>query len=220
MIHAIIVGGDRNANFIVKAFAKNHIPFVVVNEDPEVAKYLSQENHIDVFCSATNKLHTYQELDVKNYDLVVALEQDDIKNYIIVSLLKKHCKVKKAICTVNDPDNVSIFRDLGVDTPISSSYLLAQRIMNDSDIASVMKTLSLENDNIVITEVTIQKEYLVAGKQIKDIAFPEPANISCIYRSPNVIIPRGDTVLMVGDNLIICSTAKSQKAIIDFIKAE
>ncbi len=219
-MRAIIVGGDTNADYIIKTFIKNHIPFIVVNEDKKIAEYISKRNHIEVYCNATNKLYTYKELAIENYDLVVALENDDIKNYIIVMMLKKHFNVKKAICTVQDPDNVSIFRELGVDAPISSSLLLAQRILNDSDIESVMKTLSFENDKIIITEVTLKHEYEIIGKQIKDIVFPKLANISCIYRSYQIIIPKGDTKFYPGDRLIICSESKNQKEIIDFIKKE
>lgn len=217
-MRAIIVGGDTNADYIVKTFIRNHIPFIVVNQDKHVADFISKHNHIDVYCNATNKLYTYNELHINNYDLVVALENDDIKNYIIVMMLKKNFNVKKAICTVNDPDNVSIFRELGVDTPICSSHLLSQRILNDSDIESVMKTLSLENDKIVITELSLKDDYAIVGKEIKDVIFPRIANISCIYRSFQIIIPKGNTKLLPGDRLIICSEAKDQKEIIDFIK--
>jgi len=219
-MRAIIVGGDYSADYIIKTFIKNHIPFIVVNHDKEVCEYLSKRNHIDVYCNATNKAYTYKELRVDNYDLVVALDESDVKNYVTVMMLKKYFNVKKAICTVSDPDNVKLFRELGVDTPICSSHLLAQRILNDSDIETVMKTLSLENDKIVITELTLRKKYKIVGKEIKDIVFPKLANISCIYRSFQIIIPKGDTKLLTGDRLVICSESKDQEEISEFIKEE
>lgn len=220
MLRAIIVGGDNSADYIIKSFAKNHIPVIVVNEDEDVAKFLSKQNHIDVYCSPTNKLFTYKDLEVFNYDLVVALENDDIKNYIIVTMLKRHFKVKRGICTVSNPDNVEIFRNLGIDTPISSSHLLAQQILNDSNIESIMKTMSLENDQIVITEITLKSSYKICNKALMNVKFPEEANISCIYRAPNVIIPNGYTVLKAGDRIVVCSTKTTQKHLVDFIKKE
>jgi len=220
MLRAIIVGGDYSADYIIKAFAKNHIPTIVINENKDVAKYITKHNHISVYCSPTNKLFTYRNLNVDNYDLVVALENDDVKNYVIISLLKTNFNVKRAICKVSNPDNVEIFKQLGVDTPISSSHLLAQRILNDSNIESVMKTLSLENDQIVITEITLKKNYKIVDKTVKDINFPIAGNISCIYRTPKVIIPNGNTILHEGDRLVVCTTTNSQKSIIEFIKKE
>ena len=220
MLRALIVGGDLSANYVIKSFKQNHIDIVVLNEKKDVCEYLSKQNHIGVYCSPTNKLYSYNELKINNFDLVVALENDDVRNYIIVSLAKKFFHVKRAICTVKNPENVKIFKALGIDTPICNSHLLAQQILNDSDIESVMKTLSLENDQIMITEITLRPSYLITNKLIMDIAFPETANISCIYRAPKVIIPKGNTKLLAGDRLVICCTSKTKNRVINFIKKE
>lgn len=218
MIHAIIVGGGYSADYVIKSFAKNHIPFIVVNEDKEVCTRLSKSNHIEVYCSPTNKEFTYKDLNINKYDLVVALEEDDVKNYIIVTMLKKMFKVKRGMCTVNDPDNVEIFKKLGVDAPISSSLLLSKQILNESNIESVLKTYTFEDNHISITEITLKHEYKIVGKTIADSNFPQDATICCIYRSNNVIIPRGSTTFQDGDRLVICCTSEKQKKVIDFIK--
>lgn len=219
-MRAIIVGGNLEADFVIKAFKKQKFSFVVVNGNQEIAKSLSNDNDIVCYCNETNKKYTYEDLDIANFDLVVALEEDDIRNFIICHILKHNFGVKKSICTVKDPDNVEVFKQLGIDSPISASFLLTQRIVNESNIESLIKTLTIENDRIAITEITVKGTWLIENKAIKDIHLPFAANISCIYRNSTIIIPRGDTIICPGDTLIIVSSAKEQNDIIDFLKME
>ena len=53
-----------------------------------------------------------------------------------------------------------------------------------------------------------------------EINFPKFANISCVYRKPNVIIPNGQTLILPKDKLIVVSTSDDQKKVIDFVKRE
>ena len=50
------------------------------------------------------------------------------------------------------------------------------------------------------------------------LQLPKYANITCIFRNPNVIIPRGDTVIKDNDKLVIASAPNDQKKVIRFIK--
>ncbi|MBE0700741.1 MAG: TrkA family potassium uptake protein, partial [Acholeplasmataceae bacterium] len=53
---------------------------------------------------------------------------------------------------------------------------------------------------------------------IMDIPFPKNINISCIFRDPHVIIPKGSTIIKPGDKLIIISTPLEQEEVIEYIQ--
>lgn len=220
MLKVIVLGGDYSSDYVIKMFTKNSVPPIVVNEDKEIAKYLSKRNNISVYCSPINKLFTYDNLNITDYDLVIALDRDDIKNYIAISLLKTYFNVKKAICVVSNPDNVESFKRLGIDSAIAGSQILAQHILNDSGIEALVKSISIESDKIFITEITLKSVYLVVGKALKNIKFPCAANVACIFRNDEVIVPNGETVLLTGDKLVVCSSRENQKTIIKFIKKD
>ncbi|MCQ2792468.1 MAG: NAD-binding protein [Bacilli bacterium] len=218
MLNAIIVGGDKSTDYIIKTFINNNIPFIVVNGNREVAEYLSKNNNIEVYYGPTNKLSTYQDLNLENIDLVVAMEKSDVKNYTIVALLKKYFDVKRSIAIVNDPDNLEAFHLLGVDVPISNSYLLAQSILNDSNIHELTKRVTIENGEISIIEITLRPYYKIVGQTLMEIKFPVPVTVCAVCRKEVIIVPNGGTRFLEGDRLIISLFSKDQHKIIKFIK--
>jgi len=67
-------------------------------------------------------------------------------------------------------------------------------------------------------ELGVEDDFQLVNKQIMDIQFPKNINISCIFRDPHVIIPKGSTVIKPDDKLIIITTPTEQEEIIDFIQ--
>lgn len=217
-MNILICGGYKEANFVINAFKGNHNKLTVINEDEKIAKSLSELNGIDVFNSDPTKRYSFEVADVFNYDLVIALTDSDADNFVICKMAKNIFHIKKAICTVSDPDVVEIFIKLGVDTPISAPYLLTQKIQGESDIESIMSSIALENEKVIISEINIKSDFACVGVALKDLKLPITGNITCILREPNVIIPRGDTVIEVDDHIFICSAPKDQTSLVNFIK--
>ena len=53
---------------------------------------------------------------------------------------------------------------------------------------------------------------------LKNLGLPKTGNITCIFRDPTVIIPRGDTRIQAEDTLIIASAPENQAELVKFIK--
>lgn len=214
----LICGGKNEADFVIRAFNKGNNKLVIMNDDSQTAKMLSERNDVDVIDTDPSKLYSFEIADIVNFDLVIALMDRDADNFVCCKIAKEKFGIKKAICTVSNPNNVEVFQTLGIDTPISASYLLTQRIEGESDIESITKTLSLENDKIVITEIKIKKDFECCNQSLLELQLPKYGNITCIFRDPRVVIPRGDTIIKQGDTLVIASAPQDQKKLIRFVK--
>lgn len=216
----VITGGAHEADFIVNMFKKEKHKLIVINNDPLFSQFISAQNHIEVFDGDPTKEYILGDANAKNADIIIALSAKDIDNYIVCMMAKKVFQIKKSICRVTNPKNVELFKQLGIDSVISSTYQLAQMIKNESNLENVIKTLSMEDEKIAITEILVQKKYQLSGKKIMDITFPRNMNIGCIFRDPHVIIPKGNTVINPGDKLVILSTPHDQDMITSFIQKE
>ena len=214
----VIAGGSHAADYIIKRFKSSSNKLIVINESRETAQYLTKSNKIPVFYGQPYKYFVLDEANVENADVFIALGNVDTDNYVSCLLAKRVFNVKKVICTVNNPKNVDLYRELGIDSVISSTQLLASSVMNESSLEDLIKTMSLEDEQIVLTEVVMRPNYEIVDKKIMDINFPKNGNISCIYRKPNVIIPNGSTIILPKDKLLIVSTPKHQKEILTFIQ--
>ena len=214
----VIASGKNEADFLIKLFRDGRHKLIVINESREYSNYLSLNNDISVFFGDSTKRYILEEADVKQADVLIALSDRDSDNLVICQTAKKVFNVKKTVCIVANPKNVDIFKRLGINSVISSTYLVAQTIMRESTIENLINFLSIENDEIIITEIEIEKEYNIVHKMLKDIPLPKGVNISCIIRTPHAIIPNGSTIIEPNDRLVIVSIEKNQEPLLRIIQ--
>lgn len=214
----IVAGGKNEADYIVGMFRKEKHDVIVINSDEVAAKFLSEQHRIPVLVGDPTKSYTFEDSNSKNADIIVALSENDIDNYITCITAKRFFNVKKAICRVLNPKRVEIFKKLGIDTVISSIYMLGQTIKEESNLKALFKTLSMEDEKISITEIEVKENYGLHGKQIMNLDLPPRINISCILRGNTVIIPNGKTMIFLGDKLLMISATTDQKQIYSMLE--
>ncbi len=214
----VIAGGKHEADFIVKMLKEEHHQLIVINQDREFADYISSNNDIPVFPGDPTKAYCLSDAEADHADVLLALSDNDTDNYITCITAKRLFKIKKTVSKVRNPKNVELFKRLGIDSVISSTYLMGQTILNESSVENIIKTLSIEDEKIIMIEITVENDFQLVNKKIMDIHFPKNINISCIFRDPHVIIPNGSTVIKPEDKLIIVTTPSEQDEIVDYIQ--
>ncbi|TVP84955.1 MAG: TrkA family potassium uptake protein [Acholeplasmataceae bacterium] len=214
----VIAGGKHEADFIVNMFKEDHHELIVINPDHDFAEYISTNNDVPVFSGDPTKAYCLSDAEIQDADVLIALNMLDTDNYVTCMIAKRIFNVTKTVCIVRNPKNVDIFKTLGVDAVISSTYMLGQMIKNETSLESIIKTLSFEDEKIVVIEIGIEEDYELVNKTLQEIEFPSNINISCIYRDPHVIIPKGSTVIKPFDRLIVISTPQEQAAVIKFLQ--
>jgi cell volume regulation protein A len=70
-----------------------------------------------------------------------------------------------------------------------------QRTPPDIELADIIKS--------ELTEIIIDENCPASGKRIVDLDFPRSATIAVIKRNEKYIMPKGSTVIMAGDKLVI-----------------
>lgn len=216
----VIAGGNSEAEFIIKMFSGKDDELIVINPSKEMAETILKRCQVKVYVGSPWRKFALEEANAYDADAFISLCPSDTDNYASCLLAKKCFNAKKCVCLVNNPKNVDIYKKLGIDSVISSSYLLGQSVKSESSVENIMKTLSLENDKIIMIEALILSRYKIANKTLKEVGFPSFASICCIYRTPEVIIPKGDTVIKPKDKLLIVCAPNDQKKVMAFLKGE
>ena len=216
----VIANGKHEADFVINMFKGQTKNLVVINSDKNFADYIVKNSKVPVFIGEPYKRFVLDDSGARDADIFIALGDRDTDNYAACMLAKKEFNIKKCICTVSNPKNVDIFKKLGIDSVIYSTYLLANKNKSASSLEDVLQTLSIEEDKIVLTEIIVGDLYRISNQKIMDIDFPQNATISCIYREPHVIIPNGSTIIKPKDKLVIISTPSEQEKIIKFIQTK
>ena len=215
----VIANGGNSASYIIKMFKSRKNELIVINSSRSEADEIVKKEHVSVYVGSPFRYYVLEEAGVKDADVFVSLCEKDTDNYAACTLAKKMFDVKKVICVVNNPRNVDLFKKLGIDSVISSTYLLAQSIQSESSMESLIKTLSLDNDKVNVIEAVILPRYKIANQRIMDIDFPKYASIAAIYRNYQILIPNGQIVLKPKDVLMVVTAPINHKKLLSFIQA-
>lgn len=215
----LITGGQNEADFIIKMFKEEKHQIIVVNKDQNYCKYLSKENRIKVYIGDPTQISVLNEAGAMECDLAIALCQRDEDNFVVCQIAKKIFGIEKVVCTVSNPKNVDIFHKMGINSVVSSTFLLLQTIKAESSLENVVKALSLEQDKIAMLEIVLNnKELAIIGKTLAQLENTRLYNISCIYRNAQVVIPSGNTEIKFGDKLFVITTNADKEEVIKYIQ--
>ena len=216
----VIANGNNSADYIIKNFKGRSHQLTIINDDKDVANKLARSSKLPVVLGDFTKVATLKEANIDNADLFIALGHKDSDNFVGCLHARRQFGVKKCICIVQNPKNVEIFKQLGLDSVICSTETLVSSVLAESSLESLVKSMSFEKDKIVMSEIVVKATYLIAHKHIMDIDFPREGSIACVYRRPRVIIPNGSTLILPKDKLFILSTPADQKMLIEFVQKD
>jgi trk system potassium uptake protein len=147
-------------------------------------------------------------------DVVAAVTGDDEDNLVISLLAKQEFAVPRVVARVNNPNNHWMFTDMwGVDVAVSTPHLLTSLVQEAVSVGSFVRLLSLEGGKARIAEVTLSADSPASGREISALGLPRDSTVVAVLRDSHVLVPRGDTRLNVGDEVIVLVTDESEDAV-------
>ena len=162
-----------------------------------------------------------EDAEIRYADIVLALTPKDSDNLIICQTADKVFNIKKTFSLVNDPKNVELFKKLGVETVISTSLIISAIIEQKVSVDDINTLFSLDEGNITVMEIEINETDPATRKILKELKMPEDSIISYIIRkNGEKIIPRVETMITGGDNLIILSLPIVQSKVLKVLKGD
>ncbi|MBQ4253856.1 MAG: TrkA family potassium uptake protein, partial [Erysipelotrichaceae bacterium] len=139
-------------------------------------------------------------------------------NYVACKTAKQLLEARRCIATVINPKNVEVFRRLGVDSVVCSTYLLSEQIRSSASVENLINSLSLEDNKIIILELRITEGLSVQGKTLKDINISNLGSVSAIMRADKTIIPNGNTELLDGDKVLVVTSEENRNRIVNLFQ--
>jgi trk system potassium uptake protein len=199
----IIVGGGMKVHFLAKSFISKGYDITIINEDIEYCKKLSRNHQANVVNGDGSLPEILEDAGIEYTDAVIAVTPDDPTNLVICQLASKLYEVPKTLSIANDPNNIGIFKKLGVNTVISTADIISSLIEQRVLIDDLIELMPIEGGKVSMMELEMHPGYPAVGKRMLDLNFPEGAIVSCILRGDDVIIPFGKTTVQEHDRLII-----------------
>jgi len=211
---AVIVGGGRGGSYLARDLQSQGYQVKLVDRRPEVVAKLRQEIGGDVICGDGSTPQVLEQVGVAKADLVVALTHNDEDNLVVCRLAKRYFHVPRVIARVNNPLNEWLYtKAWGVDVAISQVHLTSKVIEEEIGLGELITLLKLNRGAAALVELRLPETSPCQGKAIRDLNLPGDTVIVSIIRAGNLIIPRGDTRLETGDEILAVSTVAAEKSL-------
>lgn len=215
----VIVGGGELGFQIARLFEEHgHQPRLVeqdVDRARELAEALPNTTVLQSDATDTNFL---TEEHVDEADVVIAALESDEKN-LLVSLLADRIGVDRTIAVVNQVEYADLFETVGVDIAVNPRAETAEEIIRFTRDNHTEKIAMLEHDLAEVIEIEIGANSVLADRRIMDAIqdLPDGVVIGAISRDGELVTPRGDTTIQVGDHVVVFVDSSVLDAVTDQI---
>lgn len=213
-MNVLIVGAGKSGTFLAEKLRGNH-EITLVEVRPERAEYVAARmSDIRVVRGDGCEPSVLDRAGVAQADLVAALTGDDEDNLVVSFLSKTTHQVPMVFARTNHPKNEWMFTNTwGVDVAVSTAAVIYSLIEKEVSLGDVITLMGLSAENMVIDELTLPADATAAGKRISELALPNCAHIMAIISAGEVVVPRGDTVLKAGDEVLILSSCGEEESL-------
>jgi trk system potassium uptake protein TrkA len=157
------------------------------------------------------EVSSLQRAGLDQVDVMVAATGDDEDNLVISLLAKQEFAVPRVVARINHPKNQWLFNESwGVDVSVSTPHLLTALVEEAVSVGSLVRLLKLQGGEARLVEVTLASDSPADGQAIVDLGIPRDATVVAVIRQDHVIVPRGDTILYAGDEVVALVTPESE----------
>jgi trk system potassium uptake protein len=213
----VIAGGGNVGTFIAAELVQAGHEVTVVEVDPDRVRQAEKTNEpagVTWLNADACEVTEFARADVDRADVVAAVTGDDEDNLVISLLAKQEFAVPRVVARINNPKNEWMFNEMwGVDVSVSTPHLLTALVEEAVSVGSLVRLLSFERGRARLVEVTLATDSPAADREILALGFPRDSTVVAILRKDHVVVPRGDTPLLAGDEVLVLVTDESEDAV-------
>ncbi|MBO6791489.1 MAG: Trk system potassium transporter TrkA [Dinoroseobacter sp.] len=146
------------------------------------------------------------EANIERADAVLAVTDDDKVN-LLTAVRGKAAGSAMTIALLNDPSLVPLLGPLNIDAYINPRSTTVSSILRHVRHGRVRGVYSLGDAEAEVIEAQVLSTMPMAGKEVRDIDFPEGVLVGAIARGDKVLKPTGSLRVLEGDVLVLFSLA-------------
>ena len=217
-MRVVIAGAGSVGTFIAEDLVKagHEVVIVEVNEERVAeAEQAGEPAGAHWIAADACEVEELGRSGIDTADVVAAVTGDDEDNLVISLLAKQEYAVPRVVARVNNPKNEWMFNEMwGVDISVSTPHLLTALVEEAVSVGSLVRLLSFEGGRARLYEATLTDDSPSGGKDLAELGLPRNATVVAIVRDAHVIVPRGDTVLRSGDEVLVLTTPESEDDVV------
>jgi trk system potassium uptake protein TrkA len=124
-MHIVIIGGNAVGQTLAAQLDTTYNEVLFIDEDEHVIECADESGLATTAIDDIRESASTDILDVDLSTIIVVASARDSANLLIAQLIRNRFDVGRLIVRVNDPQNHSVFADLGLDAVYSTPVLAA-----------------------------------------------------------------------------------------------
>ncbi len=210
-----IAGAGKVGSYISQDLLRAGHQVLIIEKEPGVVARLRAElPDAHVHLADACEISELHEAGMGDVDVMVATTGEDQVNLVVSLLAKQEFAVPRVVARVNHPNNHWLFNESwGVDVCVSTPHLLTALVEEAVSVGSLVQLLPIRDGEAKLVEVTLADDCPCTGQALANLELPRDATIVAVVREGHVIVPRGDTALEPGDEVLALVTAESEPAV-------
>lgn len=214
-MYVVIVGAGKVGSYLARILSESGYEVTLVEQRREqCAKIKEEAPEINIVCGDGCEPYVLDEARMSKADAVVAATGHDEDNLVVCLLGKREYEVPHTIGRINNPKNEWLFTDhFGVDIGISNTHIIAKILQEEVVLGDLVTLLKLRKGDVALVEITVTDECKGLGHAIKELKLPPDVVLVTLIRDNEVLIPKGETVLKLGDEVLAVTSVASESAL-------
>lgn len=207
-MRALIIGAGKAGWHLAETLCKEGHDVVVVDNNVQALSDL--ESQLDVLTAVGHGADPalLEEVDIGKCDLVVAFTNQDEVN-IFACAYAKSAGVPNRVARLDNPALVSPtsrlrLDEIGVDLAVSRYSTIASELHNILRLPGTLEVVDLLDDMIQVVGFRVSLDSPLTRAPLQTVAEPEMlgrVRVIAVKRGDALIVPRGDTQLLIGDDV-------------------
>src|SRR3954449_7453878 len=203
LMYAIIAGGGKVGwNLARELMGKGHEVTLIESDRNRYLTIEQELEHVAQYGDAT-ELWVLERAGIQRAELVVAVTGDDEDNILICQIAREKYLCERIIARVNNPRNLAHFKLLGIQPAVSATDLILRLIEHEVPRYGLVHLLDLPEERLEIIELVVGENCEAAGKRVADLGLPEGALVISVLRDGSGFVPKADTVVEAGDEVLV-----------------
>jgi trk system potassium uptake protein TrkA len=213
-VFIIVAGAGKVGYHLARALVADH-EVLILELDQGRVDFVAEELGSDVImqgdaCDAA----TMERAGMERADLVAAVTGDDEDNLTVCQIAKAKFSVPRAVARINNPQNETLFRRLGIDSTVSATNLIMAHIEQELPWRGLIPLVTLRGRSLEVVEVRIPSEARIVNHKVSEALLPQGSLISLIIDPEgNPKVPSGETTIHADDIVLAVTNVESEEAL-------
>ncbi len=204
-MYAVIAGGGKVGRAIASDLLIEGHQVTIIEELPERTEALQRAHDVLVIRGDATDVRYLQQARPERADVFVATTRNDDINYVACQLAKITFDIKRVLSRVNSPRNEELFHAMGIEA-VSTTTLISRLIREQATVGELIHLHTLRAGEVNLVEVDVPPDFGPYRRDISELRLPQESVLVCVFRGGSTVIPRGDTRLQPGDQVIALTT--------------